>query len=620
MLPLVVLGAAAWYLSRPQRNPDWITVEGKHIPLRHGDGRAGDPTPYDPAKVGEKGASRTTTAAASSAGTRDDDSSPLSAYTARERSAYANVVRNRAMRWPTFADVTDDKYRNIAQWEADLDYVRNIAVDHDLDLPLKQARDFAFSVMDSHSMLRSMDILSKKIADGDPEWTEPSGAPLPSANDQWKTYRRSIRSMQNRDAVLGLSRLVPVVQQWSEWVDQQLERLDAEYAALIAKARKRKEEEQQAAKAKADEEYRRYAAQRDAEAMAKRAANVAANSRLGLVQRWEEFASALHPSLHDEARQLSAEYERVSLSNKEAGFAKYKELQAIDRRFRGLVTRSANIVAKQGAAKEAAEAEAALNSALATLTAAPSVTLSGAALYTVVSQGAYVSTTQYQSDALSNVYVYTAPNRLIVAGFHYARAARGVVSAVVSQPLNVIVRAKTLEEVARRFKGMKSVSLGVADLRGKPHLTFTASSGEKTAIELSNVSLPRATFFEEQKTDGWRAAVVGSVLTKALTKLGVKPSTLNVFVQRQPDRLSLALDPNSEQDRVTVSTDVTGPAAPRLIALDPKFLTAATKALPEAGYLQASAGKHARDRAVRLSVGDSVALIQPMLQQSPEED
>jgi hypothetical protein len=32
MLPLVVLGAAAWYLSRPQRNPDWITVEGKHIP------------------------------------------------------------------------------------------------------------------------------------------------------------------------------------------------------------------------------------------------------------------------------------------------------------------------------------------------------------------------------------------------------------------------------------------------------------------------------------------------------------------------------------------------------------------------------------------------------------
>lgn len=60
MLPLVVLGAAAWYLSRPQRNPDWITVEGKHIPLRHGDGRAGDPTPYDPAKVGEKGTANAT--------------------------------------------------------------------------------------------------------------------------------------------------------------------------------------------------------------------------------------------------------------------------------------------------------------------------------------------------------------------------------------------------------------------------------------------------------------------------------------------------------------------------------------------------------------------------------
>lgn len=60
MLPLVVLGAAAWYLSRPQRNPDWITVEGKHIPLRHGDGRAGDPTPYDPAKVGEKGTAKAT--------------------------------------------------------------------------------------------------------------------------------------------------------------------------------------------------------------------------------------------------------------------------------------------------------------------------------------------------------------------------------------------------------------------------------------------------------------------------------------------------------------------------------------------------------------------------------
>lgn len=65
MWPLVVLGAAAWYLSRPQRNPDWITVEGKHIPLRHGDGRSNDPTPYDPARVGETGTARATRTAAS---------------------------------------------------------------------------------------------------------------------------------------------------------------------------------------------------------------------------------------------------------------------------------------------------------------------------------------------------------------------------------------------------------------------------------------------------------------------------------------------------------------------------------------------------------------------------
>lgn len=65
MLPLVILGGALWYLSRPNRNPDWITVGGKHRPLRAGDGRSGDPTPYDPARVGETGTARATRTAAS---------------------------------------------------------------------------------------------------------------------------------------------------------------------------------------------------------------------------------------------------------------------------------------------------------------------------------------------------------------------------------------------------------------------------------------------------------------------------------------------------------------------------------------------------------------------------
>lgn len=65
MLPLVILGGALYYLSRPRRNPDWITVGGKHRPLRAGDGRSGDPTPYDPARVGETGTARATRTAAS---------------------------------------------------------------------------------------------------------------------------------------------------------------------------------------------------------------------------------------------------------------------------------------------------------------------------------------------------------------------------------------------------------------------------------------------------------------------------------------------------------------------------------------------------------------------------
>lgn len=59
MWPLVIGAGALWYLTRLRRNPDWITdAQGRHHPLRAGDGRAGDPTPYDPAKVGEKGPRR----------------------------------------------------------------------------------------------------------------------------------------------------------------------------------------------------------------------------------------------------------------------------------------------------------------------------------------------------------------------------------------------------------------------------------------------------------------------------------------------------------------------------------------------------------------------------------
>jgi hypothetical protein len=69
MLPIVALAGALWYLSRPERNPDWITTGGKHRPLRSGDGRAGDPTPYDDAKLSERwrptGATRTARTAAS---------------------------------------------------------------------------------------------------------------------------------------------------------------------------------------------------------------------------------------------------------------------------------------------------------------------------------------------------------------------------------------------------------------------------------------------------------------------------------------------------------------------------------------------------------------------------
>lgn len=59
MWPLVALGGALWWLSRPRRNPDWYTTRtplGQLIrhPLRAGDGRAGDPTLYDPERAGER--------------------------------------------------------------------------------------------------------------------------------------------------------------------------------------------------------------------------------------------------------------------------------------------------------------------------------------------------------------------------------------------------------------------------------------------------------------------------------------------------------------------------------------------------------------------------------------
>lgn len=58
MLPLVALGGALWYLARPRRNPDWITTNGVHRPIygkagTGGDGRSGDPTPYDDARLKE---------------------------------------------------------------------------------------------------------------------------------------------------------------------------------------------------------------------------------------------------------------------------------------------------------------------------------------------------------------------------------------------------------------------------------------------------------------------------------------------------------------------------------------------------------------------------------------
>lgn len=51
MWPLVALGAAAWYLSRPRRNPDWITdKQGRHHPIR---GTIKDGVAYDEVLAGD---------------------------------------------------------------------------------------------------------------------------------------------------------------------------------------------------------------------------------------------------------------------------------------------------------------------------------------------------------------------------------------------------------------------------------------------------------------------------------------------------------------------------------------------------------------------------------------
>lgn len=58
MWPLVIGAGALWYLTRLRRNPDWITTNGVHRPIygkggTGGDGRAGDPTAYDDARLKE---------------------------------------------------------------------------------------------------------------------------------------------------------------------------------------------------------------------------------------------------------------------------------------------------------------------------------------------------------------------------------------------------------------------------------------------------------------------------------------------------------------------------------------------------------------------------------------
>lgn len=75
MWPLVIGAGALWYLTRLRRNPDWITTNGVHRPLRAGDGRSGDATPYYPERVGETKTTRTTTKVS---GRQTEDSGALS--------------------------------------------------------------------------------------------------------------------------------------------------------------------------------------------------------------------------------------------------------------------------------------------------------------------------------------------------------------------------------------------------------------------------------------------------------------------------------------------------------------------------------------------------------------